>query len=65
MFKASKRKSEEEKTEGYMNLKEFTTAIVFMSFYYYTKPENAAIAANENKLGYAKTLFKWLTQNFH
>lgn len=63
MFKASKRKSEEEKMEGYLSLKEFSTAVVFMSFYYYAKPENAAAATNESKLGYTKALFKWITQN--
>ena len=64
MFKASKRKSEESKNEGYLDIKEFTTAIVFLSFYYYRKPENAAAASKDNKLGYVKVMFKWLSQHW-
>ena len=64
MFYASKRKSGG-KGEGYANLKDLATAIVFLAFYYYSKPENAATAASETHVGLIKSLFKWISQSFH
>ena len=65
MFKASRRKSAGTKGEGYLTVKELSTTIAFLCFYYYTKPENLAAASSETRVGLLKNMIKWISQHFH
>jgi hypothetical protein len=65
MFKACKRTGEGGKALLYLNGKEFVTAVAFLALYYYSKPENTAIAAQQSHLEMVQSLFKWISRTYH
>ncbi len=65
MFTACKRRAGAGKSENHADYDEFVTAVAFIAFYYYSKPEKAAKAAAETRVGLVASLLKWISQPKH